>query len=124
LRDRPPQLSGATGAAGEITARELDMTADTPLRDADGTMTTASNGHAPTTSRWPRPSCSWIVTAATWPAAARPAAGLLRRLPRTSRGYGTRQARRRAGGVQVVNHQKMRRNAADSAHLIRLATAG
>lgn len=28
-------------AAGEITARELDMTADTPLRDADGTMTTA-----------------------------------------------------------------------------------
>ncbi|WP_019449722.1 thioredoxin [Cupriavidus sp. BIS7] len=28
-------------AAGEITARELDMTADTPIRDADGTMTTA-----------------------------------------------------------------------------------
>jgi len=28
-------------SAGEITARELDMTADTPIRDADGTMTTA-----------------------------------------------------------------------------------
>lgn len=31
-----PQL-----AAGEIAAREIDMTADTPIRDADGTMTTA-----------------------------------------------------------------------------------
>lgn len=28
-------------AAGEIAVRELDMTADTPLRDVDGTMTTA-----------------------------------------------------------------------------------
>lgn len=28
-------------AAGEIRVREIDMTADTPLRDADGTMTTA-----------------------------------------------------------------------------------
>ncbi|MEN7526615.1 MULTISPECIES: thioredoxin fold domain-containing protein [unclassified Cupriavidus] len=31
-----PQL-----AAGEIAAREIDMTADTPIRDVDGTMTTA-----------------------------------------------------------------------------------
>ncbi|RZT38698.1 thioredoxin domain-containing protein [Cupriavidus agavae] len=30
-----PQL-----AAGEITAREIDMTAESPIRDADGTMTT------------------------------------------------------------------------------------
>lgn len=28
-------------AAGDIAAREIDMTADTPIRDADGTMTTA-----------------------------------------------------------------------------------
>lgn len=28
-------------AAGEIDAREIDMTADTPVRDADGSMTTA-----------------------------------------------------------------------------------
>jgi len=28
-------------AAGEIAAREVDMTADTPMRDIDGTMTTA-----------------------------------------------------------------------------------
>lgn len=28
-------------AAGEIAAREIDMSADTPLRDVDGTMTTA-----------------------------------------------------------------------------------
>lgn len=28
-------------AAGEITAREIDMTSDAPMRDADGTMTTA-----------------------------------------------------------------------------------
>ncbi|MBV8273401.1 MAG: thioredoxin [Cupriavidus sp.] len=28
-------------SAGEITVRELDMTADTPIRDVDGTMTTA-----------------------------------------------------------------------------------
>ncbi|SDC40741.1 hypothetical protein SAMN05216345_102171 [Cupriavidus sp. YR651] len=31
-----PQL-----AAGEIAAREVDMTADTPMRDVDGSMTTA-----------------------------------------------------------------------------------
>ncbi|WP_454719851.1 MULTISPECIES: thioredoxin [Cupriavidus] len=32
---------GPQAAAGEIEARELDMTASTPLRNADGTMTTA-----------------------------------------------------------------------------------
>ncbi|WP_420994527.1 thioredoxin [Cupriavidus sp. 30B13] len=32
---------GPQAAAGEIEARELDMTAGTPLRNADGTMTTA-----------------------------------------------------------------------------------
>ncbi|WP_043343297.1 thioredoxin [Cupriavidus basilensis] len=32
---------GPQAAAGEIEARELDMTADTPLRNADGSMTTA-----------------------------------------------------------------------------------
>ncbi|MGN5477465.1 SoxW family protein [Cupriavidus basilensis] len=32
---------GPQAAAGEIAVRELDMTADTPLRDTDGTMTTA-----------------------------------------------------------------------------------
>ncbi len=32
---------GPQAAAGEIAVRELDMTTDTPLRDTDGTMTTA-----------------------------------------------------------------------------------
>ncbi|MCY1208680.1 hypothetical protein D9M72_203140 [compost metagenome] len=32
---------GPQAAAGEIAVRELDMTADTPLRDADGSLTTA-----------------------------------------------------------------------------------
>lgn len=32
---------GPQSATGEIAAREIDMTADTPIRDADGTMTTA-----------------------------------------------------------------------------------
>ncbi|WP_152561979.1 thioredoxin fold domain-containing protein [Cupriavidus sp. SK-3] len=32
---------GPQAAAGEIVARELDMTANTPLRNADGSMTTA-----------------------------------------------------------------------------------
>ncbi|AMR80163.1 thioredoxin fold domain-containing protein [Cupriavidus nantongensis] len=32
---------GPQAAAGEIAVRELDMTADTPLRDADGNPTTA-----------------------------------------------------------------------------------
>ncbi|RAS12572.1 thioredoxin fold domain-containing protein [Cupriavidus alkaliphilus] len=32
---------GPQAAAGEIAVRELDMTADTPLRDADGNQTTA-----------------------------------------------------------------------------------
>ncbi|PZX21283.1 conserved hypothetical protein [Cupriavidus phytorum] len=32
---------GPQAAAGEIAVRELDMTADTPLRDADGSQTTA-----------------------------------------------------------------------------------
>ncbi|CAG2147649.1 hypothetical protein LMG26411_03176 [Cupriavidus numazuensis] len=32
---------GPQAAAGEIAVREIDMTADTPLRDTDGTMTTA-----------------------------------------------------------------------------------
>ncbi|CAG9178300.1 hypothetical protein LMG23992_03715 [Cupriavidus laharis] len=32
---------GPQAAAGKIAVRELDMTADTPLRDTDGTMTTA-----------------------------------------------------------------------------------
>lgn len=32
---------GPQAAAGDIAAREIDMTADTPIRDADGTMTTA-----------------------------------------------------------------------------------
>ncbi|CAG2139051.1 hypothetical protein LMG31506_02054 [Cupriavidus yeoncheonensis] len=32
---------GPQAAAGEIAVREVDMTADTPLRDTDGTMTTA-----------------------------------------------------------------------------------
>lgn len=32
---------GPQAADGRIAVRELDMTADTPLRDADGTMTTA-----------------------------------------------------------------------------------
>lgn len=32
---------GPQVAAGEIAAREIDMTADTPIRDVDGTMTTA-----------------------------------------------------------------------------------
>lgn len=32
---------GPQATAGEITAREIDMTADTPIRDVDGTMTTA-----------------------------------------------------------------------------------
>ncbi|SPD63282.1 Thioredoxin [Cupriavidus taiwanensis] len=32
---------GPQATAGEIAVRELDMTADTPLRDADGSQTTA-----------------------------------------------------------------------------------
>lgn len=32
---------GPQVAAGDIAAREIDMTADTPIRDVDGTMTTA-----------------------------------------------------------------------------------
>lgn len=32
---------GPQAAAGEIAVREIDMTADTPIRDADGSMTTA-----------------------------------------------------------------------------------
>ncbi len=32
---------GPQVAAGEISAREIDMTADTPIRDVDGNMTTA-----------------------------------------------------------------------------------
>ncbi|SOY54251.1 thioredoxin fold domain-containing protein [Cupriavidus taiwanensis] len=32
---------GPQAAAGEIAVREVDMTADTPLRDADGNLTTA-----------------------------------------------------------------------------------
>jgi thioredoxin-related protein len=32
---------GPQAAAGEIAVRELDMAADTPLRDADGNLTTA-----------------------------------------------------------------------------------